>query len=107
MFLKLACLMYLSVVEGWISEIQIFTFLRHFLTRDLNCLAKTLEMDDFTFPQKANDITDIWVVREAKDIIIGDACLLLCCDLVRTTYTHQALNEIIELMCNDNSHFVL
>ena len=40
--------------------------------------AKTLEVHDFSLTQKFDYVIDIGVVRQAKNIIIGYSCLLLC-----------------------------
>ena len=47
--------------------------------------AKTLEMDDFALAKEADHVVDIRIVRQPKDVVVGEAGLLLCCDLVRTT----------------------
>ena len=42
-------------------------------------------MHDFTFPKEFNRVADFRVFDETQDIVIGGACLLFCCDLVKTT----------------------
>ena len=41
-------------------------------------IAEALEVDDLAFSEEADRIGDVAVVAEAKDIVIGLACLLLC-----------------------------
>ena len=50
------------------------------------CFAETLEVDDFPLSQETDDIVDVRVVGQAKDVVIGKAGLLLCGDLARTTF---------------------
>lgn len=50
--------------------------------------AESLEVDDFSLPQEPDYIVYIRVVRQAKDVVIGDASLLLCC-IVLTTNLFQ------------------
>lgn len=49
------------------------------------CFTESLVVYDFTFPKEFNRVTDFRVFDETQDIVIGGACLLLCCDLVKTT----------------------
>ena len=35
-------------------------------------------MHDLSFAQEFDGIADVGVVAEAKDVVVGDACLLLC-----------------------------
>ena len=39
---------------------------------------KTLEMHHFAFTQETDHIIDIRIIRKPQDVIVGDACLLLC-----------------------------
>ena len=50
------------------------------------CFAETLEMDNLSLPEKANYVIYVWVVGQAKDVVIGKAGFLLCGDLARTTF---------------------
>ena len=42
------------------------------------CLAEALEMHDLPLPQEADGVVDIRIVAEAEDVVVGDAGLLLC-----------------------------
>lgn len=39
-------------------------------------------MDNFPFPQEADNVTYIWIVGQAQDIIISEAGFLLCCHIL-------------------------
>ena len=54
-------------------------------------------MDNLAFPEEANDIIYVRIVRQAENVVIGEARFLLWCDLVRTTYS--AFSGI-ETICN-------
>ena len=42
------------------------------------CFAETLEMDNLAFPEEANDIIYVRIVRQAENVVIGEAGFLLC-----------------------------
>ena len=44
------------------------------------CFAKALEMYNLPLPQELNNIIYIRVIAKAKNVVIGDAGLLLCCN---------------------------
>lgn len=48
-------------------------------------LTKALEMHDFPCTQIADRIAHFWIFYDAKNVIIGAACLLFWCDCVKTT----------------------
>ena len=49
------------------------------------CIAEALEMDDLPLPQETDGVVHIRVVGQPQNVVIGEAGLLLWCDLVRTT----------------------
>lgn len=55
------------------------------ITQQLNCFAKTLEMDDFTLPQELDDIVYIRVIGQTQNVIVSGSRFLLCCYLICTT----------------------
>ncbi len=46
------------------------------------CFAKTLEMDNFPFPEETDHIVDVRIIRQAEDVVIGEAGLLLCSQIL-------------------------
>lgn len=71
-------------IKGRVGKVHVF--LIHFLLSQLDSLAETLEMDNLAFPEEANDIIYVRIVRQAENVVIGEARFLLWCDLVRTTF---------------------
>ena len=71
-------------VKRGIGEVHIF--LVHALLGQGDCLAETLEMDNFALAQETDDVVDIRVIGEAENVVIGESGLLLWCGLVRTTF---------------------
>lgn len=63
-----------SHIKRRIHKVNIF--LIQLFTKQLNRFAKSLEVNDFTFPQEFNHIIDIRIVAEPKNVIIGRAGLL-------------------------------
>ena len=71
-------------VNRWVHIVDIT--LIQFLTKVLNRFTEALEMDNFPFPEEANDIVDIRIITEPKNIIVGDPGFLFCCNHIRTTF---------------------
>ena len=63
------------LVEGGIGEVDVL--LIHFFLGKAQSLAKTLEVNDLTGAQKFDDIVDIRVIAEPKNVVIGHTGLLL------------------------------
>ena len=74
----------LSLIKAGIDEVDIL--LVHAVLRQPQALAEALEVDYFPSTQELDDIIDVRVIAQAQDVVIGDTGLLLCCDLVRTTF---------------------
>ena len=70
-------------VKGRVDQIDVF--LVHPVLRQPQSLAEALEVDDFPGPQELDDIIDIRIIAQTKDVIVCRAGLLLWCDGVRTT----------------------
>ena len=64
------------LIERRIDEIEVF--LVHFLLGKAQAFAKALEMHHFALAQEFNDVVDIRIIRQAQNIVVGHACLLLC-----------------------------
>lgn len=65
------------------------------------CFAEALEMNDFALPQKTNDIVDIRVIGQAKNIVVGEPGFLLWCDLARTTFVRLVAFTATEHILQD------
>ena len=81
------------VIERRIHIVNIF--LAYPVLGQTQALTETLEVHDLPLPQEPNGVVDIGIVTKAKDVVIGDAGLLLCCDLVRTTFREKGLKFAI------------
>ena len=68
-------------VNRWVHIVDIT--LIQFLTKVLNRFTEALEMDNFPFPEEANDIVDIRIITEPKNIIVGDPGFLFSCQILR------------------------
>lgn len=71
-------------IESRIHIVNIF--LVHLVLRQPQALAEPLEMDNLPGPKEFNGVADVRVVGEAENVVVGNAGLLLWCDLVRTTF---------------------
>lgn len=49
----------------------VYVFLVQFLPKELNRFPKALEMDNLAFPEEFDDIVDIWIIAQTKDIVIS------------------------------------
>ena len=72
-------------VERGVHIINVF--LVYLVLCKTQAFAKSLEMDDFPRTQEFDDVVNIRVVRQPKNVVVGNACFLLCCNAVRTTST--------------------
>ena len=55
----------------------VYVLLIQFFPKQLNCLAKTLEVYDFPFPEELDHIVYVRIVRQPQNIVIGDPSFLL------------------------------
>ena len=76
--------MRLKLVEGGVGEIDVPGV--HLLLAQPQTFAEALEVDDLPLPQEADYVVYIRVVGQPENVIVGEPCLLLWCDLVRTTF---------------------
>lgn len=72
-------------IEGRIERIEIPAV--QFLLGDTQQFTESLIMNNFPFPQEFDGFTDIIILDNAQDIVIGAPGFLLWHDLVSTTYT--------------------
>ena len=79
----------ISFVKRRIGEVDVF--LIHLVFCQPYRLAKPLEVHDLPLAQEADDIVHIRVIGEAKDVVIGDPCLLFCCNDVRATFLESVI----------------
>ena len=80
-------------VKGRVDQIDVF--LVHPVLRQPQSLAEALEVDHLPGPQELDDVVDVRVVTQAQDVVISDPGLLLCCDLVRTTFLPQSWEDFL------------
>lgn len=71
-------------VKGGIGCVEVLGI--QIVLRDTDGIAEALEMDDFSRPQEFNGIPYVRIVGEAKDIVVGGTCLLLCPNHVFATF---------------------
>ena len=92
-------------VKGRVDQIDVF--LVHPVLRQPQSLAEALEVDHLPGPQELDDVVDVRVVTQAQDVVISDPGLLLCCDLVRTTFLLSELGRlsICLILCYNNIEF--
>ena len=76
---------FLLFVKRGVGEVDIF--LVHALLRQAQSLAEALEVDNLPLPQEADHVIHIRIVGQAENVVVGEAGLLLWCDLVRTTFS--------------------
>ena len=81
---KLGAVLFLLDIHGRIHEVYILGI--QLLAEQFHGFSKALEVDHLALPEELNDIVYIWVVTEAKDVVIGDSGFLLCCNHVCKTF---------------------
>ena len=81
------------LVEAGVDEVNVF--LVHAVLCQTQALTEALEVDHLPGPQELDDVVDVRVVTQAQDVVISDPGLLLCCDLVRTTFLPQSWENFL------------
>lgn len=74
----------LQSVKFGIKSIEVLCI--QLILRYAQCLSEALEMDYLPFAQELYRVTDIGIIAEAKDVVIGCSSFLLCCNAAGTTY---------------------
>ena len=64
-------------------------------------------MHNLPCPQELDSVVHIRVIGEAEDIVVGDACLLLCCDKENTTSFWKETSLVFRLAFTDNALYQL
>ena len=75
-------MIYASHIYRRIHEIYILFI--QLVAQQLNCFAKTLEMNNFALSQELDDIIHIRVIGQTQNVIVSGSRFLLCCDLICT-----------------------
>ena len=65
-----------SLVKAGIEGIKVLAV--QMILRDADGVAETLIMDDFALAQVLDGIAHVGIVAQAKNIVIGHSCFLLC-----------------------------
>ena len=73
------------MVKGGVGEIDV-VFLRHAVLGKAQALAEPLEVNDFPLAQELDNVVDVGIVAETEDVVVGNAGLLFCCEVVKTTF---------------------
>ena len=84
---------FLSLVEAGIDEVEVF--LVHPVLGKPQPLAEALEVDHLPGPEEPDHIIHVRVVGEPENVVVGNAGLLLCCDLIRTTFLPQSWENFL------------
>lgn len=75
-------------VKGRVIEVDIFRV--HFFFTELQAFAEPLEVHDLPFPEEADRVVHVRIVGEAEDIVVGQASLLFCRQILREVRNHVA-----------------
>lgn len=71
------------LVERGIARIEVLGV--HFIGCKSKSLSKSLIMDNLTLTQEFNRITDVRVVDQTQNVVVGRPCFLLCYDFSKAT----------------------
>ena len=61
-------------------------FLIQFFPQELAGFAEPLEVDDLPLPEEPDGVVHIRVIAEPENVVVSHPSLLLCCNLIRTTF---------------------
>ena len=67
-------------IESRIHKVNIL--LVQLFPQELHGFAETLEVNDLPFTQEFDHIVNIRIIGKTQNIVVGGACLLLCCYLI-------------------------
>ena len=70
-------------VEFQVERIEVLGI--QLIRRDPKPFAEPLVMHNFPLPQELNGVAHVGVVCKAQNIVVRSACLLLCCNRIKTT----------------------
>ena len=73
-----------GLVERGIKSVEVL--LVELILRDAQAFAKALVMDNLAFAEELDGLADIGIVDQPQDVIIGRACLLLCCTFISANF---------------------
>ncbi|HYE69706.1 MAG TPA: hypothetical protein VEA58_13905 [Anaerovoracaceae bacterium] len=71
-------------IKFWIECVEVLGI--QVILNDSERFTKSLEMNNFTFAEEFDRISNIRIVYETKDIIVSCSCFLFCCTFVKPTY---------------------
>lgn len=71
-------------VECRIAGVEIFRI--EVILSNAESFSETLEVNNFALSQESDGILHIGIISKTENVIIGGSCLLLCCNLKRTTF---------------------
>ena len=65
-----------ALIEGGVAGVEVLGI--EVILGDAEGIGEALIMHDLALAQESDDVVDVGIVREAKDIVVGGSCLLLC-----------------------------
>ena len=68
----------LSLVKAGVIGVEILVV--QVVLDHAHTFPEALEVDDLALTKEADGITDVGVIAEAQDVVVGGAGLLFCCD---------------------------
>ena len=57
-------------------------------------------MHDLPGPEELDGVADVRIIRKAKNIVVGNASFLLCCDGIRTTQQKSSAFKFCPERCS-------
>ena len=69
----------------------IILFVAALVLADAQCFAESLVMHDLSCAEEFNNVVYVRIVGKAKNVVVGYASFLLCCELIRRTRCEKTL----------------
>ena len=88
-------------VKGGVASVEILGI--QVVLGDAEGIGKPLVMHDLTLPQELDGVTDVGIVAEAENVIVGHAGLLLWCNHIRTNFSEIPMNFYGNIPCSGDS----
>ena len=90
-----------SLVKGGIEGVEILGV--QMILGDAEGIGKPLIMHDLPLSEELDGLSYVGVIAEAQNVVVGDSCLLLWCNHIRTNFSEIPMNFYGNIPCSGDS----
>ena len=89
------------LIKGGVADVEVLGI--QGILGDAEGIGEPLVMHDLPLPQKLDGVSYVGIVAQAKDVVVGDASLLLWCNHIRTNFSEIPMNFYGNIPCSGDS----